>query len=72
MKIFFQQVFFCAGPVLVCMEQNGKPIFRNVINTKCYNSINILGKPAESIPVALSLQHAAHKHLHRPQVQLLQ
>lgn len=34
--------------------------------------VNILGQPAETISISLSLQHTAHENLHRPQIQLLQ
>lgn len=35
-------------------------------------SVNILGKPAEALAVALPLEHAAHEHFHGAGVQLLQ
>lgn len=35
-------------------------------------SVNVLGEPAETVSIALSLQHATHENLHRPQIQLLQ
>lgn len=34
--------------------------------------IDVLREPAEALAVALSLQHAAHEHLQRPRVQLLE
>lgn len=35
-------------------------------------SVDVLGHPAEPLPVALSLQHAAHEHLQGPGIQVLQ
>ena len=35
-------------------------------------SVNVLREPAETIPIALSLQDTAHVNLHWPQIQLLQ
>lgn len=35
-------------------------------------SVNILGKPAETLAVALPLEHTAHEHFHGAGVQLLQ
>ncbi len=39
---------------------------------KEHGSVDVLGEPAETVSVSLSLQDAAHENLHWPQIQLLQ